>query len=134
MMEVHHRAVWPDDRAGRCDECACDPTGPSIGATRPVAGADRRGTDAQHSGLRHGRRRRPTTADDTATDDITDAGGIEFRDGSGPRVDAPDRAMAMTVDAVETHGDDILVRVRVENATTAISTWGSRTRSTARCW
>lgn len=51
----------------------------------------------------------------TDTDDITDAGAIEFRDGAGPRVDTPERAMAMTVDAVETKGDDILVRVRVEN-------------------
>jgi hypothetical protein len=54
--------------------------------------------------------------DDTTTDDTSDAGAIEFRDGSGPRVDAPDRAMAMTVDAIGLQGDDILVRVRVENA------------------
>jgi hypothetical protein len=63
-----------------------------------------------------------TTACDAREDDATvdasdvEGGAIEFRDGTGPRVDAPDRAMAMTIDAVETHGDDILVRIRVENA------------------
>lgn len=40
---------------------------------------------------------------------------IEFRDGTGPHVDVPARSMAMTVDAVDVDGDDILVRVRVEN-------------------
>ncbi len=45
-----------------------------------------------------------------------DGSAVELRDEAGPRVDAPDRAMAMTVDAVEQRGDDILVRVRVENA------------------
>lgn len=40
---------------------------------------------------------------------------IEFRDEVGPRAEAPDRAMAMTVDAVDVVGDDILVRLRVEN-------------------
>lgn len=41
---------------------------------------------------------------------------IEFRDEVGPYVNAPDRAMTMTVDAVETTGDDILIRLRVENS------------------
>jgi hypothetical protein len=48
-----------------------------------------------------------------------DAGGdapVELRDEIGPHVDAPDRAMAMTVDAVEIADDDILVRVRVANS------------------
>lgn len=41
---------------------------------------------------------------------------IEFRDEVGPHTNAPDRAMAMTVDAVEVVGDDILIRLRVENS------------------
>lgn len=43
-------------------------------------------------------------------------GQIEFRDEVGPHVEAPDRAMAMTVDAVETAGDHVLIRLRVENS------------------
>ena len=41
---------------------------------------------------------------------------IALRDGVGPHVNAPDRAMAMTLDAVEIAGDDILMRLRVENS------------------
>ena len=41
---------------------------------------------------------------------------IELRDEVGPHVNAPDRAMAMTLDAVEIAGDDILMRLRVENS------------------
>jgi len=44
------------------------------------------------------------------------ATSIEYRDETGPHVDAPDRAMAMTVDAVDIAGDDILVRLRVSNS------------------
>lgn len=55
--------------------------------------------------------------DDATADTIVDADTpIEFRDEAGPHVDAPERAMAMTVDAVETAGDDILIRLRVENS------------------
>ena len=52
-------------------------------------------------------------SDDDAAGNVDTA--VEFRDEGGPQVDAPDRAMAMTVDAVEIAGDDILVRVRVSN-------------------
>lgn len=41
---------------------------------------------------------------------------IDFRDRTGPHVDDPDRAMSMTVDAVDVAGDDILVRFRVANS------------------
>lgn len=54
--------------------------------------------------------------DDPEVSDVVDGDrSIELRDEAGPSVDAPDREMAMTVDAVETHGADILVRLRVEN-------------------
>jgi hypothetical protein len=54
--------------------------------------------------------------DDDATGGSTPAeASIDLRDDPGPHVEAPGRAMAMTVDAVEVDGDDILVRVRVEN-------------------
>lgn len=57
------------------------------------------------------------TSDSATSDTVVEAGTpIEFRDEVGPHVSAPDRAMAMTVDAVETAGDDILVRLRVENS------------------
>ncbi len=57
-------------------------------------------------------------ADDDATTDATSTvvSRIELRDETGPHVDAPDRAMAMTVDAIEIAGDDILVRLRVGNS------------------
>ena len=43
--------------------------------------------------------------DNATTDTVVDADTpIEFRDEVGPHVDAQDRAMAMTVDAVETAG------------------------------
>lgn len=48
--------------------------------------------------------------------EIVDGGRtIELRDESGPFVESPERDMAMTVDAVEVDGSDILVRLRVEN-------------------
>lgn len=56
--------------------------------------------------------------DDNATSD-TEAGvdsRIEFRNEAGPHVDVPDSAMAMTVDALVAAGDDILIRLRVENS------------------
>lgn len=55
--------------------------------------------------------------DDDATDGSTPPAeaSIELRDDTGPQVEARERAMAMTVDAVEIDGDDILLRVRVEN-------------------
>lgn len=53
--------------------------------------------------------------DSDATGVVDGERSIELRDATGPHVDAPDRAMAMTVDAVEVAGDDILVRLRVEN-------------------
>lgn len=54
--------------------------------------------------------------DSRAEETTTDETSVEFRDETGPHVDAPDRAMAMTVDAVEIDGDDILIRLRVENS------------------
>lgn len=48
--------------------------------------------------------------------EIVDGGRtIELRDEPGPFVEVPERDMAMTVDAVEVDGSDILVRLRVEN-------------------
>ncbi len=59
------------------------------------------------------------TADGEAGPDATATStvgtSIELRDEVGPHVDAPDRAMAMTVDAIDVAGDDILVRLRVGN-------------------
>lgn len=57
-------------------------------------------------------------ADDDATTEARSTVGsaIDFRDEVGPQVDAPDRAMAMTVDAIDITGDDILVRLRVSNS------------------
>lgn len=49
---------------------------------------------------------------DTAVDAIAP---IEFRDEVGPHVEAPDHAMAMTVDAVDVVDDEILVRLRIVN-------------------
>lgn len=62
-----------------------------------------------------------TADDDASADTSADASAgadapIELRDQIGPHVDAPDRAMAMTVDAIDVVGDDILVRVRVSNS------------------
>jgi hypothetical protein len=54
--------------------------------------------------------------DGSSSGDAADGGpSIELEDETGPYVDAPDRDMAMTVDAVEVEGSDILVRLRVEN-------------------
>lgn len=58
----------------------------------------------------------PDENDSTAEEAAADQSSIELRDETGPHVDAPDRAMAMTVDAVEFDGDDILIRLRVENS------------------
>lgn len=58
-----------------------------------------------------------TSDDRTASGPVASVDApIEFRDRTGPHVDEPDRAMAMTVDAVDVDGDDILVRIRVENS------------------
>jgi hypothetical protein len=55
--------------------------------------------------------------DDTTTDGTSSVASspLELRDEIGPHVDVPDRAMAMTVDAIDIAGDDILVRLRVAN-------------------
>ena len=54
-------------------------------------------------------------ADVTTTDPAGAVPSIEFHDSTGPHVDAPERAMAMTIDAIDLDGDDVLVRMRVEN-------------------
>ncbi len=56
-----------------------------------------------------------TGADDDAQPAARDESSIEFRDEVGPSVAAPERSMAMTVDAVDVADDDILIRVRVTN-------------------
>ncbi|MEP1125815.1 MAG: hypothetical protein ABJH68_18195 [Ilumatobacter sp.] len=64
-----------------------------------------------------------STAACGATDDGATSGAavdadtpIELRDQVGPHVDAPERSMSMTVDAVDTVGNDVLVRLRVANS------------------
>ena len=53
--------------------------------------------------------------DASDADEPTGVGTIEYRDEPGPHVEVPERSMSMTVDAVDVDGDDVLVRLRVEN-------------------
>jgi len=54
--------------------------------------------------------------DDAGTNVVVEGDrSIELRDETGPSVHVPDQDMAMTIDAIEVDGNDILVRLRVEN-------------------